>query len=205
MTAHYVYRCLDAQQELIYVGASKDVAARMVQHNMTSFWAPQVAKVTVRVFPSKEAALEQERLAIAREQPKYNLIGKRTGRSQWTRADCDAEITKLFSRGVGHGSRRIFEKLFTGYLLRFGERHPLVNDITRSLDAWDVQWAASEARRREHDERQSADLERREAADLAAHKEQCCSCRYGIVLTGEILTKYGDDEAKAEAAAEWVA
>lgn len=87
MSAHYVYRCYDESGRLVYVGATRSVFARMESHRAKSWWAPTVARVTAKVYPSKVAALAAERAVIAEELPRWNTRGKWASRSKWSEQD----------------------------------------------------------------------------------------------------------------------
>lgn len=67
----YVYRVYDAHG-LIYIGASRDVFARMAQHRPSSWWAPTVVKVRAQVYPDFAAARRAEHAAIMAEHPRWN-------------------------------------------------------------------------------------------------------------------------------------
>ncbi|WP_168198042.1 GIY-YIG nuclease family protein [Brachybacterium sp. SGAir0954] len=68
---HFVYRCLDTEGRVIYVGCTKDVAARMKQHGKTGI-AEQTHRLRVTVHPSRDTALEVEREQIALHEPRLN-------------------------------------------------------------------------------------------------------------------------------------
>src|SRR5690606_33549738 len=68
---HYVYRCLDAQGQIVYVGCSRDVQARMKQHRKTSV-GPATHRLRVTVHPNLLAALEVERREIVQYEPLLN-------------------------------------------------------------------------------------------------------------------------------------
>lgn len=87
MSAHYVYRCYDETNRLLYVGATKNVFARVEAHRAKSWWAPTVARVAAEAHPSKVAALAVEREAIASELPRWNTRGKWASRAQWSEQD----------------------------------------------------------------------------------------------------------------------
>jgi predicted GIY-YIG superfamily endonuclease len=70
--AQVLYRLFDEASELLYVGVSKNALARMDQHQLDKPWFTDVALVKFEHFPSREAVLEAERLAILTERPKYN-------------------------------------------------------------------------------------------------------------------------------------
>lgn len=70
---HFVYRCFDAEQRLLYVGCSVSPSQRIEQHRAKSWWWPQVARTRLLWFPNREYALHKEREAIAVEQPRWNI------------------------------------------------------------------------------------------------------------------------------------
>lgn len=57
---------------LLYVGISRDPKARYKQHMAYSVWADQITNVDVFWLPSREAAMDAEREAIAAEGPLFN-------------------------------------------------------------------------------------------------------------------------------------
>lgn len=82
---HYVYRCWDGNGRLIYVGVSVAPLQRMDQHKTNSWWFDQTARVTYRVFPTREYAMARERQAIAEENPRWNVRGR--DREAWSADD----------------------------------------------------------------------------------------------------------------------
>ena len=77
---HYIYRCFSADDRLLYVGCTSDVAARMRSHEVSvhgsahsAFVTERTAYYTVQRFTDKAAARKAERLAIASERPLINI------------------------------------------------------------------------------------------------------------------------------------
>lgn len=71
---HYVYRCYDAQDQLLYVGCTYNPPVRMKQHKAEGKkWIPKTVRVRFTVFPDRRKALDMERLAIETEGPLHNL------------------------------------------------------------------------------------------------------------------------------------
>ena len=68
---HFVYRCLDSAGRVIYVGCTKDVAARMKQHIKTGITA-ETHRLRVTVHQSRAAALQTERAEITQHEPRLN-------------------------------------------------------------------------------------------------------------------------------------
>lgn len=69
-----VYRMYDCYGDLLYVGMSTDLGNRLKQHGLgeKAFWR-FVVRIEVEHFPTREAALTAERIAIEGEAPMYNL------------------------------------------------------------------------------------------------------------------------------------
>lgn len=112
---HYVYRCFDAEDRLIYVGVSFSPLRRMEQHSKTSWWFDQMARTTFRVFQNREYAHMKERQAIAEENPRWNIRGR--DRGLWTTDDYrDAH----YALTVREADEKRLEKLRLEALRRFG-------------------------------------------------------------------------------------
>lgn len=73
---HYVYRCYDATDALLYVGCTVDLVTRRVAHNTNSWWFPKVDHWRITVYPNKLHARRVETAAIADEQPLCNVRGQ---------------------------------------------------------------------------------------------------------------------------------
>lgn len=71
----YLYRYFDAEDNLLYVGITVDVAKRARGHQKSSNWWNLQVKVTTEVYKSRKEVIEAERLAILRETPRYNVAG----------------------------------------------------------------------------------------------------------------------------------
>jgi len=73
-----VYRCYDADGVLLYVGRTTNVKRRMNDHRTrkggeVAAWWRYLARVSIKLFPTLEAASEAESLAIETEAPRFNL------------------------------------------------------------------------------------------------------------------------------------
>lgn len=67
-----LYRFYDAEDELLYVGISKDPKTRWEQHRDKP-WRPDVAMRVVEWFDDRATAEHAERKAIQNEAPRYNV------------------------------------------------------------------------------------------------------------------------------------
>jgi predicted GIY-YIG superfamily endonuclease len=79
----YVYRIFDESGKLIYVGCSHDPEARIYTHRMKSWWAPQISRIKLNVFPNRQVAIEAEAKAIRAENPRWNINHRSYGQSHW--------------------------------------------------------------------------------------------------------------------------
>lgn len=71
---HYLYRHRDARGQLLYVGVALDPLRRQQWHKNHSAWFDRIARIDIEQFPSREAVLDAEALAIARENPIFNQV-----------------------------------------------------------------------------------------------------------------------------------
>lgn len=72
MTKTSLYRHFDTNGQLLYVGISKGVMARISGHQRDSGWFWDIATITLQTFSTREEALYAEAVAIRDENPKYN-------------------------------------------------------------------------------------------------------------------------------------
>lgn len=84
-----LYRCFDADDRLLYIGATYNLERRTKAHAHRSPWWPQVARVTSESFEFRWQAMTAERAAIVNEKPLHN---RRTHyRSEPTAVDSSPE------------------------------------------------------------------------------------------------------------------
>jgi predicted GIY-YIG superfamily endonuclease len=69
-----LYRHFDASGELLYVGISNNVLHRLKQHEVAAAWQEQITTITIERYPTRQAALDAEREAIWRENPRHNSL-----------------------------------------------------------------------------------------------------------------------------------
>ena len=72
-----LYRYYDAQGVLLYVGITKDPAARRRHHQLHSEWYPHAGEPLIEWFEDRKSALKAERDAIRNEAPVFNVVGAR--------------------------------------------------------------------------------------------------------------------------------
>jgi excinuclease UvrABC nuclease subunit len=68
-----LYRHFDAGGDLLYVGMSRNAAARLRGHKNAS-WYDDIASITIEHFETKAAAADAEWRAIQDEHPKFNKL-----------------------------------------------------------------------------------------------------------------------------------
>lgn len=68
-----VYRMFAADGHLLYIGASTNLLVRVKDHERLKPWFKTVAAVTLVWFPTGDEARAAEKLAIATEQPEWNI------------------------------------------------------------------------------------------------------------------------------------
>jgi predicted GIY-YIG superfamily endonuclease len=124
MTAHYVYRVFDDTDRLIYVGASGDPFRRLDQHHTSSWWAYQLARVSMRVYPDKDAARIHEAASIGAEHPRWNRLGL-PPRATWTRENYEDHIVSGIAARVRWYESQLWREEAAEYEERFGEVVPI--------------------------------------------------------------------------------
>ena len=91
---HSVYRCWSEDGDLLYVGCSVNVRARLAAHRRGAPWWPQVAKVTTVDYVDGFGGFWAEKAAIQSERPRFNVAIK-DGPSDWTACGVLAEIRRV--------------------------------------------------------------------------------------------------------------
>jgi predicted GIY-YIG superfamily endonuclease len=74
--ATLLYRLFNEADELIYIGISGRLTARVEAHLHSKPWADQIAHVRAVAFADRNEARRAEREAIRLENPKYNIQHK---------------------------------------------------------------------------------------------------------------------------------
>lgn len=115
MATHYVYRLWDEAGELLYVGISKTLTNRLMQHDSNQPWAHEIASVTGKRYATREKARAAEIDAIQTEHPRYNKQDR--GARDW-RADAAA----------------------TWETMDADERSEAVKALGRLVDNWPASW-----------------------------------------------------------------
>lgn len=72
MAMHTLYRHFDQNDELLYIGVTSNLFRRTAEHERSSPWFRDIARIDLRHFDSREDAIEAEDRAISNEKPKHN-------------------------------------------------------------------------------------------------------------------------------------
>lgn len=72
-----LYRHFDSSGKLLYVGISLSALNRLGQHAEHAGWFGDIATVRIEHFPSREEALQAERMAIISERPVCNIVHRK--------------------------------------------------------------------------------------------------------------------------------
>lgn len=70
-TGHFVYRAVDADGEVLYIGRSDNLAQRLSAHRSSVWWAKAAHIWWIR-YPEAIDAVEFERACIEAERPPFN-------------------------------------------------------------------------------------------------------------------------------------
>jgi len=68
-----VYRIYNKSKKLLYVGVSLNALSRYYDHLRTTKWAKESAYIKIQHFSSRDEALKEEKEAIRKEAPKFNI------------------------------------------------------------------------------------------------------------------------------------
>jgi predicted GIY-YIG superfamily endonuclease len=69
-----LYRYFNIDNELLYVGISKNPISRLEQHGVDKQWFDEIASITLVKYATRGDALEAERIAIEEEEPLHNKV-----------------------------------------------------------------------------------------------------------------------------------
>jgi predicted GIY-YIG superfamily endonuclease len=75
-----LYRLYGTTGELLYVGLTDNLGARLDEHAKSKPWWGEVTRRTAEWLPSRIEARKAEAAAILHEEPRYNLMRPRQGR-----------------------------------------------------------------------------------------------------------------------------
>ncbi len=73
MNLHIVYRMYDSNNELLYVGCTKNLLARIGSHQSDKEWKYDIKNITLEYFDNRLDALNAESKYQKNENPKYSI------------------------------------------------------------------------------------------------------------------------------------
>lgn len=76
MPGTWLYRIYDANDGLLYIGASGHLGPRLNNHRLHKPWWPEVDRILAVMVGPEHEALAAERAAIRAEMPRYNVRSK---------------------------------------------------------------------------------------------------------------------------------
>lgn len=74
MTAAFLYKHYDINNELLYVGSTYFPKRRNRQHIKHSEWGNEIFKIKISCFKTKAEALKEEKKIIKQEFPRFNKV-----------------------------------------------------------------------------------------------------------------------------------
>ena len=108
----FLYRHYDADGALLYVGISLNAVSRLAQHRDHAHWFQLIARVDIEQHPSREAAIQAEKLAIHNENPRHNLMRPSPPKkSRGAQASSDNLTARLVSLNPTYSLKQIAECL----------------------------------------------------------------------------------------------
>lgn len=75
-----LYRILDTEDHLLYIGITRNIWTRMAQHRRTARWWPRAARVVWVDMPTRKAAEDAEIMAVYCDGPECNVKLRQTER-----------------------------------------------------------------------------------------------------------------------------
>jgi predicted GIY-YIG superfamily endonuclease len=100
MTFTYLYRLLDAESRLLYIGISNAPIYRLYQHLEEKPWAPQITWQHVKRYENRDQAELAERECIQNERPLYNI--------QFNDREHAENVAELLNTSPGERQRDLF-------------------------------------------------------------------------------------------------
>jgi hypothetical protein len=73
-----LYRHFNKNNQLLYVGISISVMVRLQKHSTVPPWWRNISHITFERFSCRAAAIAAEQMAIEKEKPLHNIMGKTT-------------------------------------------------------------------------------------------------------------------------------
>jgi hypothetical protein len=104
MADHILYRFSDQLCRLLYVGRTVNLRGRLRCHEESKEWWSQVIDIHLEHFDTAEELDEAERVAIATEHPRYNIVGSARGEI----ASIGRRIDRYLNRPIGKSEELLY-------------------------------------------------------------------------------------------------
>lgn len=127
-----VYRCYGADGELLYIGATSDLARRLRDRPRDHWW-PDVARITEEWHPTAPSAFAAERLAITAEQPRYNIDWKTGAPAPRRVRAARGAPPAIVGRELNSGTLKVIRRLLRLTKAQMAERTGCTPDLMRAL------------------------------------------------------------------------
>lgn len=127
---HHVYRYLDADGTVLYVGCTSDLTSRD-RHHRRRVWYPAVRRMESETFADRESGRAAERAAIEKYRPIHNVQLRDHNRYPQPAPRADsfvtvAEVARLLDKDVRTVHRMIARKLLEAVKAFDGKRAPYI-------------------------------------------------------------------------------
>jgi predicted GIY-YIG superfamily endonuclease len=92
-----LYRYFDAEENLLYVGITRDQSKRFSSHNRQSKWMPMAVRCTLEHFETRAEAKAAETIAIQNENPVHNIseTSKQLSKSIYWRLTSETHLMQM--------------------------------------------------------------------------------------------------------------
>lgn len=122
--AYFLYKIFDADNQLIYVGMTDNIARRFIQHQSKE-WFKLMTRFESFAFESEEKCKEAEADEIASSNPIYNKLHNKKI-NKWAQrglyiSDSVMQRMALIKMKTGESLSRIAEKILDQHLPEFEE------------------------------------------------------------------------------------
>jgi hypothetical protein len=152
---HALYRFFDAEDRLLYIGITWDIASRFPQHRDEKPWWMDIRNITIEPHADRAAALAAEKAAIIAERPVYNIVHNRfrwtqvrpvTAWDQLCEYAAELRLMHVWTRGVARQYQRFTGDECCGVEIWYGHGEPIraflgdmgIRDVAGALAGWDA-------------------------------------------------------------------
>lgn len=123
MSSHWVYRLRSIEGDLLYLGYTSNLAARLCDHEAQKPWWDEVTEIVTSRYPSRGSALDAERAAILLEKPvhnaaRYMTVGGQTKIRNFRVPDELWDEAKSVASAEGRGVSEVVREVLGDYVKR---------------------------------------------------------------------------------------